>query len=107
MKTMKMMLVAAACAVQFVMADEVKEASAPLAGDVAAQACVQVPETQNAAQPSEETKKCSSPRKNRRTKAASAMKGDGSKTAPKKRRSRKLSTEQAAESSTPGMACMR
>lgn len=107
MKTMKMMLVAAACAVQFVMADEAKEASAPLAGDVAVQAYVQGTEAQTAVQPSEKPTTCSAPRKTRRSKAASAMKGEGTKTAPKKRRSRKVSVEQAAEASTPGMACMR
>lgn len=105
MKTMEMMLVAAACAVQFVMADE--EASAPLAGDVAVQAYVQGTEAQTAVQPSEKPTTCSAPRKTRRSKAASAMKGEGTKTAPKKRRSRKVSVEQAAEASTPGMACMR
>ena len=107
MKTMKMMLVAAACAVQFVMADEAKEASSPLAGDGTVQASVQRTETQTVAQPSGETKKCLSPRKARRAKAASGLKGDGSKSTSKKRRGRKTSVEQPVEAPTPGMACMR
>lgn len=109
MKTeLKMMLVAAMCVAQFVMADEAKGGAESLVpGNMAVNAYVGGAAAADG-MAAESSKNCK-PRRGRRAKDASSENGVSAKTATKKRRSRKSTTEKVvpAPAVESVMECMR